>query len=129
MVVLLAKSLALNYASLEEWKENKDDYLQLFIDINIALKFVEDKATIEGEKLDVDLEDSLSSPRTISDVTCMDDCTHVALEEPHVQGKNEECLMMQVLDSRSDMELYQRSLVAHLEDHELFAYEEAFMYG
>ena len=53
----------------------------------------------------MDFGDSLSSPRTTSDVMCVVEFTHVALEEPHAQGEHEECLVMQVIEGSSDMDI------------------------
>ena len=49
----------------------------------MALKFAKDKEIVEGDQLHMDLGDSLSSPRTTSDVMYVVDCTHVSLEDHH----------------------------------------------
>ena len=46
----------------------KDDYLQMFMDTVMDLKFVEEKEVEARERLHVDLGDSLFSPHRISDV-------------------------------------------------------------
>ena len=92
----------------------KDDYLYLFMDRGMDLTFIEDKATKKGEKLHMGLGYSLSSPETISDEICVTDYMHVSLEETHVQGEHEKCLVMQVTYGSSDMELDCTELFSHL---------------
>ena len=83
----------------------KDDYLQLFMDRDMYLKFVEYKSVGEEEKLHVYFRNSCSSPKTTIYVTCLFDCTHVALEDPHEKGEDEECSLMQVLYRSIDIRI------------------------
>ena len=61
----------------------KNDYLQFFMDRDIALNFVEGKAIYEGKQFHVEVGDSHSFPITTNDATCVAICGHHDLEGPH----------------------------------------------
>ena len=60
------------------------------------------------------LGDSISSPKTINEEMCVADCTHVAMEEPHLPGKHEGFSVIQETAGSSDMDLDCKELVSHL---------------
>jgi hypothetical protein len=109
----------------EALEQLKSDYLQLFMDRDLALKFVEDKER-EVEELCYQLSLAHSSsliatetPSSLEAVTHegVSD-THDLREEPLVVIPHEEHSELQAVEERYDAEGFDYALVLHCGDHE-----------
>ena len=106
-------------------EEMKNDYLQLFMDRDIALKFVEGRAISEGKQFHVEVRDYHSFPITTSNPMCDSNYAHHDFEGPHAQYEHQDYSMIQVVEGSSDMGSKCRALASHQEEpHERFEHEE-----
>jgi hypothetical protein len=113
----------------EALEQMKSYYLQLFMDRDLALKFVEDKER-EVEELCYQLSLACSSSLTTETPSSLVVVTHEGMsgthdlrEEPLVTIPHEEHSELQVLEERYDAEGFDYALVFHCGDHELFLLE------
>jgi len=113
----------------EALEQLKSDYLQLFMDKDLALRFVKDKE-IEVEELQYELGLVRSSPLTTetpSDLTATVQAgmsvTHDEREEPFVTGSNEEHSELSVLGESSNSENLDCTLSWYCGDYEPFPSE------
>ena len=81
----------------------KSNYMQLFMDKDLALKFVEGKA-MEVEQLHMDLQGSHPSSYTTTNKKYMAGDTHALMEEPHERFEHEEESYLQVFEKSTLME-------------------------
>jgi hypothetical protein len=111
----------------EALERMKSDYLQLFIDRDLALKFDEDKER-EIEELCYQLSlahsSSLTTTKTPSSLVAVThegmSGTHDLREEPLVMIPQEEHSELQVFEERFDIEGFDYAPVLHCMDHESF---------
>jgi hypothetical protein len=108
----------------EALEQMKSDYLQLFMDRDLALKFIEDKER-EVEELCYQLSLACSSSLTTETPSSLAAMTHEGVsgthdlrEEPFVMIPHEEHSELQVLEERYDTEGFDHALVLHCGDHE-----------
>jgi hypothetical protein len=114
----------------EALEQMKSDYLQLFMDRDLALKFVEDKER-EVEELCYQLSlahsSSLTTTETPSSLAVVThegmSGTHDLREEPLVTIPHKEHSELQVLEERYDTEGFDYAPVLHCGDHEPFLLE------
>jgi hypothetical protein len=111
----------------EALEQMKSDYLQLFMDRDLALKFIEDKER-EIEELCYQLSlahsSSLTAAETPSYLAVVThegmSGTHDLRKEPLVTIPHKEHSKLQVLEERFDIEDFDRAPVLHCRDHEPF---------
>jgi hypothetical protein len=114
----------------EALEQMKSDYLQLFMDRDLSLKFIEDKER-EVEELCCQLNLVRSSLLTVAKTPLSLALmtyegvigTHDLREEPLVMIPHKEHSELQVLEERYDVEGFDHALVLHCGGHELFLLE------
>jgi hypothetical protein len=111
----------------EALEQMKSNYLQLFMDRDLALKFIEDKER-EIEELCYQLSlahsSSLTTTKTPSSLAVVThegmSGTHDLREEPLVTIPHEENSELQVFEERFDTEGFDHAPIFHCRDHEPF---------